>query len=260
MSVLLFLFLSKIAKFSPLFLPIFCQALHATHVAGIAAGDGVLSHGQFAGIAPGAHLIGVKILNEKGLGSTARAIAGLHWIREHKAQYNIRVANLSIGSQDRTTSLPLLRAVAAAWEAGIAVVAAAGNRDAASTGIARPRQMPRLITVGAVEDGYAMAPYGDYGTFADIVAPGEEIVSCLSPHFRFNGRSRSPNKKVGEHYIAMTGTSMATPMAAGAIALLLEKEPRLTPDEIKLRLRKSALITQSGHTRMYVLSLRRLLE
>lgn len=246
---------------------------HGSHVAGIAAGNGYLSHGRYRGLAPEAHIIGVKILNEKGLGNSSQALAGIQWIIDNRFKYNIRIANLSIGTNDHSISVPLIRAISAAWDAGILMVVAAGNKDTNSGAIAAPSQSRKVITVGSYEDSRAYAaaepslfPWFvrrsayDYGARTDLVAPGADIVSCLSPNYIFDGKNRSRSKIVDGSYIAMTGTSMATPMVSGAAALLLQKEPNLTPDQIKNRLRKSATITTMGASAVHVLNVKALLS
>ena len=236
---------------------------HGTHVAGILAGNGAKSQGRYAGIAPGASLVAVKILNEKGLGGTAQALAGLRWIIENRRKYNIRVANLSVGANDAQGREPLVRAIADAWDAGILVVVAAGNRETGSSPLASAAQSRKVVTVGAWEDclqesrGPGRRP--STPTPGAIKAPGVDVVSCLSPDFVFNGKNRRRSRVVAGAYIPMTGTSMATPMVAGAAALLWEKEPRLTPDQVKRRLLRSALPTGDAAAPVYLLHVKNLL-
>lgn len=241
--------------------------LHGTHVAGIIAGNGAQSQGRFAGIAPGASLVAIKILNEKGLGSTTQALAGLRWIIENRRKYNIRVANLSVGANDTNGREPLVRAIAAAWDAGILVVVAAGNRETGSSPIASAAQSRKVVTVGSWEDSLQEARGQGMGFLRrrtvrpviDITAPGVDVVSCLSPDYVFDGKNRRRSRVVAGAYIPMTGTSMATPMVAGAAALLLEKEPNLTPDQVKQRLLSTALPTGSADAPVYLLQVKNLL-
>lgn len=220
---------------------------HGTHVAGIAAGNGFLSHGKYAGIAPEANLIGVKILDENGQGNSVQALAGIQWIIDNRDKYNIKVANLSIGTNDKTVNLPLLRAVNAAWEAGIVMVSAAGNTDSRRGTVNSPGISRKIITVGTYEQrpfytrnllGFPI--YNTPNQWADLYAPGTDIISCLSPDYSFRSKSRDKMNIVEEHYIKMSGTSMATPMVSGAIALLLEEYPLLSPNQIKYLLKEHA--------------------
>lgn len=220
---------------------------HGTHVSGIAAGNGYASNGNYAGIAPESHLISIKILDAEGQGNTAQALSGIQWLIDNKNKYNIRIANLSIGSNNGSQNIPLMRAVNAAWENGILVIAAAGNPDgrppsAASCGISR-----QTITVGSYQDRNQAVPYFRNPFFIsaplsciDIYAPGTNIISCLSPDYDFHFKNREDNKIVEDHYIKMSGTSMATPMVSGAAALLLQKDPTLRPNEIKYLLKRYA--------------------
>ena len=100
-----------------------------THVTGIVCGNGHASEGKYQGIAPESNIISVKILDQNGQGNSAQAIAGLRWIMDNAKKYNIRVVNLSIGTNDHKINVPLMEAVNKLWFAGITVVAAAGNPD-----------------------------------------------------------------------------------------------------------------------------------
>ena len=100
-----------------------------THVTGIVCGNGYASGGKYQGIAPESHIIAVKILDRYGQGNSAQAISGLRWIMDNATKYNIKVVNLSIGTNDRKINVPLMEAVNRLWSKGITVVAAAGNPD-----------------------------------------------------------------------------------------------------------------------------------
>jgi len=121
---------------------------HGTHVAGIAAGNGVASRGKHRGIAPEAGIVAVKVLDEAGKGNATDALAGIQWIIDNRKRYNIRVANLSIGALDVGSSDPLVKAVEAAWDAGIVMVIAAGNNGPNKQSITSPGTagMPKNLT------------------------------------------------------------------------------------------------------------------
>ena len=226
---------------------------HGTHVAGIAAGNGARSRGRYAGIAPEANLVAVKILDEKGKGSAADVLAGIQWVIDNRERYGIRIANLSIGTADAGSADPLVKAVEAAWNAGIVVLIAAGNNGPAAGTITSPGISRKVITVGASDDNKTVTIWGDSvvhfsgrGPTAecivkpDIIAPGAEITSCFTNTPIAESR-RSELRIVNASYVEMSGTSMSTPVVAGAVALLLEKHPGLTPNDVKLLLKQSAI-------------------
>lgn len=222
-----------------------------THVTGIVCGNGYASQGKYQGIAPQSHIISIKILDKNGQGNSSQAIAGLRWIMDNAKKYTIKVVNLSIGTNDHKVNIPLMEAVNQLWARGITVVAAAGNPDSRRHFQPAPAISPRIITVGAWEDRHFFYRTQSQGqgifsfrrTFVplpDIWAPGEEIISTLSPDYDFALQNRDMGNIVDNAYIKMSGTSMATPMVSGAAALLLEKYPFLTPDQIKQRLLSSS--------------------
>ncbi|MCL2703091.1 MAG: S8 family serine peptidase [Defluviitaleaceae bacterium] len=124
---------------------------HGTHVAGIATGNGAASNGRYVGVAPGCGLVGVKILDDKGRGDTAEFLAGIQWTITNKDKYNIRVANMSVGTSN-VSGEPLVRAVEAAWDKGIVVCAAAGNGGPGPSTITSPGTSRKVITVGSSDD------------------------------------------------------------------------------------------------------------
>ena len=180
---------------------------HGTHVAGIIAGNGYDTGGARAGIAPAAHLVSLKVLDDEGQGTVSDVIAALQWAVANRSAYNIRVINLSVGAAVTESFLtdPLTLAAKRAVDAGIVVVSAAGNlgrNDAGETqygGITAPGNAPWVLTVGASStSGTAsrtddvIAPYSsrgpsaiDYQAKPDVVAPGTGIVSLSDPTSRF---------------------------------------------------------------------------
>lgn len=210
-----------------------------THVTGIACGNGYHSHGVWHGIAPHANIVSLKILDRRGQGNSAQAVKGLRWIMDNARKYNIRVVNLSIGTNDRKVNLPLKEAAERLWQAGIVVVAAAGNPDGRNGYRPPPAVSSSVISVGAWEDrNYFLSPAfsrftREESSLPDLWARGDDIVSVLSPDYDFSLQGRSRENIVGQHYIRMSGASMATPFISGAVALLLEKHPRARPDDIR---------------------------
>ena len=217
-----------------------------THVTGIACGNGYLSQGVWRGIAPQTNIVSLKILDRNGQGNSTQAIRALRWIMDNHRKYNIRVANLSIGTNDQKVNLPLKEAAEKLWQAGIVVVAAAGNPDGRSGHRPPPAVSSGVISVGAWEDrNYFFSPGFSRFTkeeplLPDLWAPGDNIVSVLSPDYAFTLPNRSRENIVAGHYIRMSGASMATPLVSGAAAILLEKHPHANPDEIREMLLQKA--------------------
>jgi len=169
---------------------------HGTHVAGDAAGSGMMSDGLYRGPAPKANLIGLKALAGKGGGKTSDVIKSIEWCIRNKDKHNIRIINMSLGhtADVEYWNDPTNQAVKKAFEAGIVVVAAAGNEGPDPKTIGAPGDCPYAISVGAADDNNTRTPLDDTITdFSsrgptpgglmkpDIVAPGEAIISTYSP-------------------------------------------------------------------------------
>jgi serine protease AprX len=233
---------------------------HGTHVAGIIAGNGWNRsltdplRGKYVGIAPEANLISVKVSDDQGEASVLDVIYGLQFVVDNKTAYNIRVVNLSLESTTPGSykTDPLNAAVESAWFKGIVVVTAAGNRGSSEASVSHaPGNDPYVITVGAYDDQASNADGDDSrpswssrGVTADgfvkpeIHAPGSGIVSTLAPNSAF--ASMCPSCVVDGQMIRAGGTSMAAPMIAGTVALLLQHFPQLTPNQVKGMLMRNA--------------------
>jgi serine protease AprX len=236
---------------------------HGTHVAGIIAGSGAASNGLYRGVAPGVNLINLKVSNQFGMTLESDVIDSLQWVYNNRTTYNIRVVNLSLNStvaQSYHTS-PLDAAVEILWFNSIVVVVSAGNNGAGSGPVTLypPANDPFVITVGATEDkgttGLSddnLAVFSAYGTtengFAkpDLVAPGRNIISLLASTASTIYTDHS-GFRVNDTYFRMSGTSMAAPVVTGAIALLLQDEPNLNPDQVKYRLMATASKNWAGY-------------
>lgn len=212
---------------------------HGTHICGIIGGNGQAEGGRYHGVAPGCNLIPVKVLDRRGNGYASDVLAGLRFIREHRQQLGIRIVNISVGSLSRKSmgeNSALVRGVNEAWDDGLVVVVAAGNMGPKNGTITTPGISRKVITVGCSDDhkevnvmGNRMVDYSGRGPTGscickpDVVAPGAAVLSCSNQAGRYTTKS---------------GTSMATPLVSGAIALLLEKYPEMSNRDVKLRLRE----------------------
>src|SRR5438876_1789399 len=222
---------------------------HGTHIAGIIAGNGTRSGGEFIGIAPQANVVDVRVLGNTGSGRISSVVRGIEWVLAHRAAYNIRVINLSFGAPARLPYRldPMSAAVEIAWRRGLVVVAASGNGGPQRDTVETPGIDPYVITVGATDDrgtlgrGDDMLAWfsawgsADSNAKPDLVAPGRRIVSLRVPGSALD--TLFPDRVVvaqnGSTYFRRTGTSMATAVVSGAAALLLAGRPNLTPDQGK---------------------------
>jgi subtilisin family serine protease len=236
---------------------------HGTHVTSIAAGGAQNVSLSYLGIAPQANLVIVRAFDGTGGGRYTDVIAGLDWIVANRVRYNIRVLNLSFGAQPQSYYWddPVNQAVMAAWQAGIVVVAAAGNEGPSAMTIDIPGNVPYVITAGALTDNYTpydpaddrLASFSSAGpTFEgfvkpELVAPGGHMAASMSRHSylaNIDPGSMGP----GEQLFTMSGTSQAAAVTSGVVALMLQSNPNLTPDTVKCRLLVSSrpAVTSGG--------------
>ena len=228
---------------------------HGTHVAGVIGNPDVGQDKEPNGMAPKVGLVGVRVLDEKGAGNYETVIQGIQWVINHKAEYNIKVMNLSLYSlvQSPYWADPLDQAVMRAWAEGITVVVAAGNDGPKPMTISVPGNTPYVITVGAFTDNYTPTDWSDdyLTSFSaagptldgfikpDLLAPGAHITSTMMPG-SYVARNHDANWE-GREYFSMAGTSQAAAVVSGTSALMLAQNPGLTPDQVKYRLLISAL-------------------
>jgi serine protease AprX len=220
---------------------------HGTHVAGIIAGNGQRSDGEFVGIAPQANIVDVRVLRSTGSGRMSSVIRGIEWTLAHRKEHNIRVINLSFGARNPLSyrADPLSAAVEIAWRRGLVVVAAAGNEGPERGKVVTPGIDPYVITVGATDDRGTrtrdddvlawFSAWGDVDSNPkpDLVAPGRRLVSVRVEGSTLDTHDRVVVAPNGSTYLRLTGTSMSTGVVSGAAALLLERNPSLTPDQVK---------------------------
>ena len=227
---------------------------HGTHVAGLIAGSGRAlqsvdpSYSRNMGIAPRADLISVKVSDEDGNSNVLDVIYGLQFAVDNKVAHNIRVINLSLSSTVAESYLtdPLDAAVEQAWNAGIVVVAAAGNEGTQADALTyAPANDPYVISVGAVNDRNTktvlddvLAPWSSRGLTQDgvrkpeVLAPGTSLTAAVAPNSDIT--KQCPTCLSGEgRYFKMGGTSMSAAIVSGSVALILQEHPTWTPDQVK---------------------------
>ena len=223
---------------------------HGTFVAGLIAGNGASSGGQYEGEAPGADLVSVKVAGATGQTDLATVIEGVQWAVDNQIAYNIRVLNMSLGFQpfESTVVNPLDQAVEAAWNSGIAVVASAGNAGPSNGTILSPGDDPLVITVGSLDDmaqpvvaNDEMTNFSSAGPTSpdgwakpDLVTSGRSVVSLAAPGSTIY--NENPSARIGSGNFVGSGTSFSTAITSGAAALILAGNPSLTPDQLKARL------------------------
>jgi serine protease AprX len=246
---------------------------HGTMVAGLIGGNGGYRDagdqlwGQYAGTAPDANLISIKIGDDAGHATTLDAIYALQFAVDHQSEYDIKVVNLSFRStsaQSYTTD-PLDAAVEQAWFDGITVVAAAGNLGTAADAVSyAPGNDPYVITVGAdngqgttssaddVEASWSSQGVTQDGFHKpDVLAPGAHIVSTLAPNSGF--ATLCPACVIGGAYFQASGTSLAAPMVSGVAADLLAAHPAWTPAMVKGAIVNTAYQLPAGGSEVWAM-------
>ena len=227
---------------------------HGTVMAGIIGGDGSAAGASpRTGIAPGAEIISVKVAGANGATDVSTMLAGMSWIGAFKDVYNIRVLNLSWGvpsTQDPRID-PVNFAVERLWHLGVTVVIAAGNSGPSTSTIMKPGDDPLALTVGAYDDkadsvltNDSVPAWSSQGPTAaglakpDLVAPGRTLIATRSPGSTVE--AQNPNALIAPAYIKGSGSSEATAVTSGVVALLLQQHPLWTPDQVKYALTSTA--------------------
>jgi serine protease AprX len=243
---------------------------HGTFVAGLIASNGVSSNRMYMGEAPRANLVSVKVAGATGVTDIATVISGINWVVSHRDQYGIRVLNISLGAIPTTSTVlnPLDQAVETAWQAGIAVVASAGNSGPFNGTIVSPGDDPLAITVGSLDDvGLTNPSAAEAATFSsvgptnidgwfkpDLVTSGRSVVSLRAPGSTI--ALANPSASVGTANFVGSGTSFSAAITSGAAALIIQAAAdgsgpgsarSLTPDEVKAQLLGTATAGPVGN-------------
>ena len=223
---------------------------HGTHLAGLIAGRDPVT--GFAGVAPGARIVSLKVAGADGETNLRSVLAALDWVRRnHDANgLNIRVVNLALGVEDRDGYRDdvLAWAVEQLWRDGIVVVAAAGNNGDRANRLDIPAADPFVIAAGASDTRETVDPADDrVADFSsrsrhrapDVVAPGTKVVSLRVPGSALD--REYPEARIGSGYFRGSGTSQAAAVASGVVARLLSARPELAPDQVKALLTTGAV-------------------
>lgn len=235
---------------------------HGTAMAGIIAGrdpeapakvgDGTYDY--FLGVAPDAKIISIKVADRNGATDVSQILAAIDWVVQHKNDpgLNIRVLNLSFGTDGLQNYRidPLAYAVEVAWKKGIVVVVSAGNGGLASGRLNNPAYDPYILAVGGTDSNGthnylddtipSWSSFGDGIRNPDIVAPGKSIVSLRVQGSALDEAYPAARQGTTPRFFRGSGTSESAAVVSGAVALMLEKKPTLTPDQVKAIFKSTA--------------------
>ncbi len=230
---------------------------HGTHMAGIIAGRTPGADptnprpNDFIGVAPDARIVSVKVADNTGAVDVSQVIAAIDWVVQNRNAngMNIRVLNLAYNTTSRQNYVndPLSKAIENAWNHGIVVVVSAGNEGLGALHLANPASNPKVIAVSSAEltapsfwTVPKWAPSGDGVRNPDVLAPGDSVMSLRVPGSRID-RDHPAGRVDGDSRLFLgSGTSQSAAVVSGAAALLIQKHPRLAPDQVKALLTSTA--------------------
>jgi serine protease AprX len=241
---------------------------HGTHMASIIAGRDFIGTGaqyaqnnsQYLGVAPDARIVSLKVASGSGAADVSQVIAAINWVDQnaHSNGLNIKVLNLSYGTESTQpyTVDPLAYAAEQAWKHGILVVVSGGNDGTNSPTLTDPAYDPNLLAVGAVDPngdpstGNDTVPdfssRGNSSRHVDVVAPGMHVLGLRDPGSYVD--VNNPTAEVGTRFFRGSGTSQAAAVVSGAAALILQRYPNATPNQVKAMLMATAAPIKSGQT------------
>ena len=220
---------------------------HGTFVAGVIGGSGLVNK-KIKGVAPSCNLISLKALDENGETGAFTILEAMQWVYDNKEKYNIKVVCMSFGANPLSNADPLLKGAEKLWNNGIVVVAAAGNSGPSEQTIKSPGISSKIITVGALNDHrdekdkyfkelFEIAEFSSRGPAFNYYKP-----DCVASGVNIKGL-----KNGKEFYTKMSGTSVATPIVAGVCALVIEKFPKITPNQLKYLLLNNCETLTKNH-------------
>jgi serine protease AprX len=233
---------------------------HGTFMAGIIGGRDVAGtpasytdSSHFNGIAPDARILNVKVADSNGLTDVSQVIAAISWVIQHRHDngMNVRVMNLSFATDSSQSEIldPMSFAAEHAWKSGIVVVASAGNAGWKSGGLVNPAYNPFVIAVGAADPHGTISTADDTiasfsnagggGRNPDLAAPGKSMQSLRVPG-SYIDQNYGSTGDINSRFFRGSGTSESAAVTSGAVALLLQQRPNLTPDQVKVILTGSA--------------------
>ncbi len=211
---------------------------HGTMVTSLACGNGLVYNGKYKGVSPQSKVVVIKAIEQSGETASIKILEAMQWVYNNRHKYNISVVCMSFGSSPSNDFDPLSMGADSLWRAGLVVVAAAGNSGPQKNTIKSPGVCSRIITVGGIDDKrkndlydnrlFTLADFSSRGPAGNILKP-----DLVAPAVDIIGASNKGG------YCAMSGTSVATPLIAGVAALITSKYPKITPDQLKVRLVKS---------------------
>lgn len=241
---------------------------HGTHMASIIAGRDFVGTGaqyaantsQYLGVAPDARIVSVKVASGSGAVDVSQVIAAINWVDQnaHSDGLNIKVLNLSYGTESTQpyTVDPLAYAAEQAWKHGIVVVVSGGNDGTSQPSLTDPAYDPNLLAVGAVDPNGTpstgddtvpdFSSRGDSSRHVDVVAPGMHVLGLRDSGSDID--QNYPGAEVGSRFFRGSGTSQAAAVVSGAAALLLQRYPNASPNQVKAMLMATASPIKSSQT------------
>jgi serine protease AprX len=241
---------------------------HGTHMASIIAGRDFVgtssqyaqNNSQYLGVAPDARIVSVKVASGSGAADVSQVIAAINWVDQnaHSNGLNIKVLNLSYGTESTQpyTVDPLAYAAEQAWKHGIVVVVSGGNDGTSSPTLTDPAYDPNLLAVGAVDPNSTpstgddtvpdFSSRGNSSRHVDVVAPGMHVLGLRDPGSYVD--VNNPTAEVGTRFFRGSGTSQAAAVVSGAAALILQRYPNATPNQVKAMLMATAASIKSNQS------------